>query len=98
MTAYVISEVEILDEENADLYRPLAAASIEKHGGRYLVRGAAPDIVEGPPAGDRLVIVAFPTMRQAKTWYASADYARALAYRDKALRRRLTFVEGILPA
>ena len=37
--AYVISEVEILDETNADRYRTLASASIELFGGRYIVRG-----------------------------------------------------------
>jgi N-glycosylase/DNA lyase len=47
MAAFVISEVEILDETVADQYRALAAASIEEHGGRYLVRGATPDAVEG---------------------------------------------------
>jgi uncharacterized protein (DUF1330 family) len=76
MTAYVISEVEILDETSADQYRSLAAASIENYGGRYLVRGAAPDIVEGEPARHLLVIVEFPSMEQAKAWYASVDYPR----------------------
>lgn len=47
MAAYVISEVEILDERGADEYRARAAASIEQYGGQYLVRGAAPDVVEG---------------------------------------------------
>ncbi len=34
MPAYVISEVEILDEARADIYRARASASIEKYGGR----------------------------------------------------------------
>jgi uncharacterized protein (DUF1330 family) len=40
MTAYVISDVEVLNETHAQRYRELAAASIARHGGRYLVRGA----------------------------------------------------------
>ncbi|MQA85344.1 MAG: DUF1330 domain-containing protein [Streptosporangiales bacterium] len=36
----MISEVEILDEEEGQRYRDLAAKSIAAHGGRYLVRGA----------------------------------------------------------
>jgi hypothetical protein len=36
MPAYVISEVETLDEDSLEKYRDLAKASIEKHGGRYL--------------------------------------------------------------
>ncbi|MBB5164115.1 DUF1330 domain-containing protein [Mycobacterium sp. AZCC_0083] len=96
MAAFVISEVEILDETVADQYRALAAASIDEHGGRYLVRGAAPDAVEGKVSPRRrLVVVEFPDMDVARRWYASDSYAEALALRDRALTRRLLFVEGV---
>jgi uncharacterized protein (DUF1330 family) len=96
MAAFVISEVEILDETVADQYRALAAASIEEHGGHYLVRGAAPDAVEGGVSPRRrLVVVEFPDMDVARRWYASDSYAEALALRDRALTRRLLFVEGV---
>ena len=95
VAAYVISEVEVLDETQGQRYRELAAASIARHGGRYLVRGAAPVVAEGDwPAGCRLVIVEFPTMERLQAWYASADYAEALAVRQTALDRRLLFVDG----
>ena len=42
MPAYVISELQILDEKAAAEYRRLAAASIAEHGGRYLARGVLP--------------------------------------------------------
>jgi uncharacterized protein (DUF1330 family) len=72
MTAYVISEVEVLDESAADRYRELAQRSIEQHGGRYVVRGALPDAVEGTWEPERrLVIVAFPDLEAARTWYDS---------------------------
>jgi uncharacterized protein (DUF1330 family) len=93
--AYVISEVEILDEPLANRYRELAAASIAEHGGRYLARGAAGDVVEGVATGRRLVIVEFPSMARARAWYESASYAEALRLRATALDRRLTFVEGV---
>src|SRR6185503_648005 len=47
MAAYVISEVEMLDETQGRRYRELAAGSIARHGGRYLVRGADPVVAEG---------------------------------------------------
>jgi len=34
-------------------------------------------------------------MERAHEWYRSADYAKALQYRDKALTRRLIFVDGM---
>lgn len=96
MTAYVISEVEMLDETQGQRYRDLAAASIAAHGGRYLVRGANPEVPEGTwPAAQRVVVVEFPTMRALHDWYGSDDYAEALAVRQTALDRRLLFVEGV---
>lgn len=94
MTAYVISEVQVLDETLAERYRALAAASIEAHGGRYLTRGAMPDVVEGETTERHLVIVEFPSMERARAWYASHEYAEALRLRRPALYRRLLFVDG----
>jgi uncharacterized protein (DUF1330 family) len=96
MAAYVISEVEPLDHELFDRYRALAQASIEQHGGRYIVRAAMPEAAEGNWAPERrLVIVEFPDMETARGWYASASYAEALAISDRALSRRLLFVDGL---
>jgi uncharacterized protein (DUF1330 family) len=96
MPAYVISEVEIIEAEGGGRYRELAAASILRHGGRYLVRGALPDVPEGRwPTEQRVVVVEFPSMQQLREWYRSADYAEALAVARTALRRRLIFVDGV---
>ena len=85
----------MLDETQGRRYRELAARSISRHGGRYLVRGAAPVVAEGAwPAGTRIVIVEFPTMERLQAWYRSTDYAEALAIRQTALDRRLLFVDG----
>lgn len=96
MPAYAISEVEIIDEVQGQRYRELAAASIAQYGGRYVVRGAEPEVPEGQwPAARRVVIIEFATMEQLHRWYGSAEYAEALAVRQTALRRTLLFVDGI---
>jgi uncharacterized protein (DUF1330 family) len=95
MTAYVISEVEVRDAEAMELYRTLAARSIAQHGGRYLVRGGAAELVEGGPPLKTLVIVEFASMALARAWYASVEYAEALKVRQAASERRLVFVEGV---
>ncbi len=95
MAAYVISEVEMLDKTQGRRYHELAAGSIARHGGRYLVRGAAPEVAEGDwSANCRIVIVELNSMERLRAWYASADYAEALAVRQTALDRRLLFVDG----
>ncbi|HEY6500398.1 MAG TPA: DUF1330 domain-containing protein [Streptosporangiaceae bacterium] len=96
MAAYVISEVEVYDEEQARRYRDLAADSITRYGGRYLVRMVKPQVPEGEwPPDERVVIVEFPDMARAREWYASSEYAEALEVRQTALGRRLLFVEGV---
>jgi uncharacterized protein (DUF1330 family) len=96
MPAYVISEVEVLDVEAANCYREYAVSSIEKYGGRYLARASEAIVVEGDSTHRRIVVVEFPSMQRIKEWYSSAEYAEALKYRDKALSRRLMFVEGAI--
>jgi uncharacterized protein (DUF1330 family) len=94
MTAHVISEVEPRDAARFERYRALAPATIERYGGRYIVRGGAAELVEGGPAPKTLVIVEFPSMARARDWYGSPEYAEALKVRAGALERRLVFVEG----
>jgi uncharacterized protein (DUF1330 family) len=96
MAAYVISEVEILDEGRANIYRSLASASIERYGGRYIVRGGAVELIEGDrDPKRRFVVVEFPSMARAHEWYRSPEYSEALRVRGGALTRTLTFVEGV---
>jgi uncharacterized protein (DUF1330 family) len=95
MSAYVISEVKILDEEGASRYRTLAEQSIARYGGRYLVRAGAVEALEATWPPDRaLIVVEFPSMERAREWYASPEYAEALAVRQVALDRRLLIAEG----
>ena len=75
------------EQEAWDSYRRLAAESIERFGGKYIVRGADQDVVEGQGSSRKIVIVEFPDMATLKEWYASDDYAKALKYKDRALIR-----------
>ena len=96
MNAYVISEVEILDDRLIETYRAMAKATIEQYGGRYVVRGGDVELVEGERNPTRrFVIVEFPSMERARGWYRSPEYAQALKVRATALTRTLVFVEGI---
>src|SRR6201995_1378292 len=85
----------MLDETQGRRYRELAAGSIARHGGRYLVRGAVPVVAHGDwPADGRIIVVEVPSMERLGAGSASADSAEALAVRQTALDRRLLFVDG----
>jgi uncharacterized protein (DUF1330 family) len=97
MAAYIISDLKILDAQAVETYRTRAAASIARHGGRYLVRSGPFEVLEGAWTPRSLVIVEFPDMARARAWYRSPEYAEALAVRDKALSRNLILAEGLPP-
>jgi len=95
MPAYLISDVTVRDPAAFETYRSRAAASIAAFGGRYLVRGGELAVLEGARRPTALVIVEFPDLGAARRWYASPEYAQALAVRDQALERSLVLVDGV---
>jgi uncharacterized protein (DUF1330 family) len=95
VAAYVISEVTARGPEAFANYRTRAEESIRQHGGQYLVRSAQTELLEGEREPRMLVIVEFPSLEHARTWYRPAEYAAALEFRDKAMTRILTLVDGV---
>ncbi|MFG3593870.1 DUF1330 domain-containing protein [Bradyrhizobium sp. RDI18] len=97
MSAYAISEVEMRDAADFESYRSIAAKTIAKYGGRYLVRGGPASLIEGSPPPKTIIVVEFPTMERLREWYVSPEYDEALKLRQTALDRRLIFVQGVAP-
>jgi uncharacterized protein (DUF1330 family) len=94
MPAYIIADVQVTDAAAYEPYRPLAAASIARFGGRFIVRGGKADLLEGAPAPERIVVIEFPNADAARRWYFSEEYQQALKIRQAASRGRLILVEG----
>ncbi|MFI6312927.1 DUF1330 domain-containing protein [Nocardia fusca] len=97
MPAYVIANVEVLDEEAGRAYAPVAQQSILEYGGRYLVAGPTSGTVEGSWDLPRLVIIEFPHMDRIREWYDSPGYREARRIREGKMRIRLLFTEGTPP-
>jgi Uncharacterized conserved protein len=95
MAAYLIGDIEITDAAGYDEYRKTVGASITAFGGRFLVRGGVTLVTEGEWHPKRVVVVEFPTMERLQAWYASKEYAPALALRKRAAVSNLVMVEGV---
>lgn len=95
MPAYFIAEIDVHDPAAYEPYRPLAAAAIARHGGRYLVRGGAAKLVEGEGEPKRIVVLEFPDADAARAWYQSEEYQAALPIRLSAASGRALLVEGV---
>ncbi len=97
MPAYVIVNVEVLDPTQYEAYKGMAPSSITAHGGRYLVRGGPVDVVEGRWSPRRVVVLEFPSKRQAHAWWNSSEYADAKALRQSCAYTEMVIVDGALP-
>ena len=95
MSAYVVVEIEVLDEEKYEPYKHLAAPLVAKYGGRYLVRGGASETLEGEWQPKRLVILEFPSVERAKEWWGAPEYEGPKALRQAATRTQMVLVEGL---
>jgi uncharacterized protein (DUF1330 family) len=94
MAAYVIANVDVKDPAGYEEYRKLVPATIEKYGGKYLVRGGAFEKLEGEWQPKRLVVLEFGSLDQARRWYMSEEYRPAKALRKKSAASDLIVVEG----
>ena len=94
---YLIVEVKVTEQDAYARYKTLAAAAIAQYGGRYLVRGGAVEVLEGPwQPPERLVIVEFDSVEQARTFYDSPEYRAARFEREGAADMNMLVVEGHL--
>jgi uncharacterized protein (DUF1330 family) len=96
MVAYVVAErTDQWDPSVFAAYGPLAAASIAKFGGRYLAKGAELGLLEGEgPAPLAMAVLEFPSVGQARAWFASDDYQKAAAIRRGGARNRFLLIDG----
>jgi len=95
MPAYFIVDVEVTDPAGFEEYRKLVPGTVQKYGGRFLVRGGAVETLEGDWQPKRVVVLEFPSLEQAKRWYNSEDYRDPKALRFKTARTKLILVEGV---
>jgi uncharacterized protein (DUF1330 family) len=95
MSAYVIVDITIKDQESYTRYRELAAPTVAAYGGRYLVRGGDTEILEGGWRPSRLVVLEFPTAAAGRAWWSSPEYAPAKALRQDCADAEMLLVEGV---
>ena len=75
--AYMVVDARSSDPDRMLEYRRLAQIAVAHYGGRYLVRGAAYETLEGSWQPQRLVVLEFPSMAAARAFYDSPEYLAA---------------------
>ena len=95
MAGYAIIHDEITDEAVFAEFRQKVGATVAAHGGRYLVRGGATEAIDGDWAPDRLVIIEFDSVDQAKGWLNSAEYLAIKDLRVSSANASVVIAEGV---
>jgi uncharacterized protein (DUF1330 family) len=97
VAAYIIAEIEVTDPATYATYRAQTPGLVERHGGRFLVRGGAAETLEGAGPPGRLVVLEFPDLATARRFYESPEYQAIIGIRQQAARSRVVLVEGHAP-
>ena len=91
----VVNEVEITDQAGFQKYADDNSKLIQKHGGKYVVRGGKPiaTLSGSPPAG-RYTVYTFESEAKMNEWRNDPGQKDVLATRDKVAKFRSFVVEG----
>ena len=96
MAAYWIARAQMHDLAGYQRYGGLVAKAAEVYPNQVLARAGRHQVLEGPDDFDRYVILRFPSMEAALSYYYSAEYQEAAAVRRSASGRcEIVITEGI---
>ncbi len=95
MAAYIIFDVEVTDPAAADEYAELANESLAPFQSKTLLHGGMVEVLEGDWEPKTLVMLEFESMEQARQWYKSPAYAKAVDILPRALYSNVILIEGV---
>ena len=95
MPAYVIVEIDIHDPAGYEKYKKLAGATVEKYGGKYIIRGGRTEVLEGDWTPKRIVVLQFDSPEHAKDWLNSEEYRQPRKMRHRTARTNMILAEGM---
>jgi uncharacterized protein (DUF1330 family) len=92
--AYVVTEIEVINQEAQDAYIPKVGEVIKSTGGTYLARGGKILGLEGE-APKRVTIVVYDSVQKAQDSRNSPAWAALNAERNKAIKAKSYVIEGL---
>ncbi len=95
MAVYFIFDVEVTDPAAIDDYVKLAGESLAPFQSKAIVHGGMVEVLEGDWEPKTLVILEFESMEQARQWYKSPAYAKAVDILHRAPYSNVILIEGV---
>ena len=95
MAGYVVSQVlGVKDPAGLGEYRSKVEPTLQRYGGKFIVRGGEVQALEGGWQ-PRMVIIEFESTARAREWYDSAEYRPLRELRQRSADTQLIVMEGI---
>jgi uncharacterized protein (DUF1330 family) len=95
MSAFLVVDTKIKNQEAYEEYKTLAKPIAEKFGGAYRARGGHMDVRETALwSPTRIVIIEFPDMKSAQAFVDSEEYAPVKPKRTDNAECTLFIIEG----
>ena len=95
MPAYMMSHVTITNKEKFDSYLAKTKVVGGKYGGKPVVVGTQPKMLNGESDGHQMVfVIEFPTMEKLDAWHSSDDYQAIVSLRDEGSDQHMVAYEG----
>lgn len=95
MAAFVIALIDVVDPEAYKLYTVHTPRVIEQYGGRFVVRGGAPEALEGTLPASRFVVIEFADRAAARRFYESPEYQEIIPLRQAAAKGSIAVVDTV---
>lgn len=97
MHGYIVVDVNIKDMEGFMEYASRIPDIMEKHGGRYIVKGAEPDVVrESNDIPQYLVVIEFPSVEAADSFIEERSKSDLIEIFNRSTEGRILRVEGCI--
>jgi uncharacterized protein (DUF1330 family) len=95
MVAYCFFDMyEVTDPEKLERYRSGVLETVKRYGGEYVLVGGKSEVVEGNWRPTFPVIIEFPSLEAAHSWYNSHEYAPLKALRQSGTKNNAVFMES----
>ncbi|MCY3662574.1 MAG: DUF1330 domain-containing protein [bacterium] len=95
MAAYLISSIDVIDEDSYEEYQERGMALLENYGGRYLVSGGDVKLLRGDWRPRRLILVEFDSADDIEAMFASDEFVNLRELASGAIEGTLIQVEGV---
>ncbi len=94
MKCYLVLDLKIVDLKQFMRYVQNIPVFIKKYGGRYIVEGVEPTLLEGEWVPQRLVILEFPSRQAAEDFHSDPDVQPWFEIRRNSTVSNLIMAEG----